>query len=140
MQFLRNARLFRRLALVWLGLALGVAIAAPLANPTSMEVICSTSGVTIVSLDGRAPSGDTSELHCPFCFGIMQAINCGLPFAAACSFAEFVQPLLTLINNGKKQLRPILDAGQANPVFLRLSARALDANALFSGPAFALLR
>ena len=43
-------------------------------------------------------------------------------------------------DNGKKQLRPILDAGQANPLFLRLSARALGANALFSGPAFALLR
>ncbi len=67
MQLLRNARLFRRLALLWLGLALGVAIAAPLANPTSMEVICSTSGVTVVSLDDRAPSGDTSELHCPLC-------------------------------------------------------------------------
>jgi len=81
MQFLRNARLFRRLALVWLGLALGVAIAAPLANPTSMEVICSTSGVTIVSLDGRAPSGDTSELHCPFCLPLSAPLSVVLQFS-----------------------------------------------------------
>ena len=35
-------------------------------------------------------------LHCSFCSGIVQAINGGLPFAAACSFAHSVQPLSLL--------------------------------------------
>ena len=36
-------------------------------------------------------------LACIAPFDIVQAIHCGLPFAAACSLANSVQPLLTLI-------------------------------------------
>ena len=36
-------------------------------------------------------------LACFVPFGIVQAVHCGAPYAAACSLANSVQPLLTLI-------------------------------------------
>ncbi len=36
-------------------------------------------------------------LACFLPFGIVQAVHCGAPYAAACSLANSVQPLLTLI-------------------------------------------
>ena len=49
----------------------------------------STSGPTRV---GRSLGGRVIRRG-----GIVQDINCGLPFAAACGLANSVQPLLTLI-------------------------------------------
>ena len=45
MQFLRQSHLITRFVLVWFALFVGVAAAAPLVNPQSMEMVCSGSGV-----------------------------------------------------------------------------------------------
>lgn len=69
MQALRNARLLARLVLVWFALAIGVAVASPLVQPQSIELICSGGGamkLVVKSDDGNAaPAGPM--LDCPLC-------------------------------------------------------------------------
>lgn len=72
MHHLRNATLIARFVLVWFALSLGVAIASPLVNPKSVQLICSgTAFIKIVSsnTDGTAPT-DSHTLDCPLCAGM----------------------------------------------------------------------
>lgn len=68
MQNLRHAKTVARFVLVWFALALGVAIANPLVQPKSMQLVCTGSGAVKVLVEGDsgvAPSGHT--LDCPLC-------------------------------------------------------------------------
>lgn len=72
MQTLRHARILARLVLAWFVLALGVAIASPLVQPQSTELVCASGGamkLIVTSDDGKqVPSGHT--LDCPLCASI----------------------------------------------------------------------
>lgn len=69
MQSLRRARLLARLVLAWFALAIGAAVASPLVQPRSVELICSGGGamkLLVLGDDGNAaPAGPT--LDCPLC-------------------------------------------------------------------------
>lgn len=70
MHRLRQARLLARLVLAWLLLSLGVAVASPLVQPQTMQVLCSpaSGGFKLITLDGDgAPVSDTHHLDCPLC-------------------------------------------------------------------------
>jgi len=74
MQSLRNAHLLARFVLVWFVLFVGVAVASPLVNPKSAQLVCSAmGGMKMVNADDG--SGDTSpsvnSLDCPFCVQVV---------------------------------------------------------------------
>jgi hypothetical protein len=69
MHALRSARLIARLVLVWFALSLGAAIASPLVQPQTMELVCSGAGVmkVLVKTDGSSPAVSSHTLDCPLC-------------------------------------------------------------------------
>lgn len=70
MNALRTSSTLIRLALAWFVLALGVAVAAPLVQPTSVEMVCSAGGaMKIVVLDdeGNVAATVHGTLDCPMC-------------------------------------------------------------------------
>jgi hypothetical protein len=69
MQALRHARFLARLVLAWFALSLGVAIASPLVNPQSMELVCASGGAMKLIVK-NADGGDGQRGHtfdCPLC-------------------------------------------------------------------------
>lgn len=73
MQSLRNALLLVRLVLAGFLLSLGVAIASPLVNPQSIELLCSGSGtmkVLVKSADGTPAPTTHTALDCPLCASV----------------------------------------------------------------------
>ena len=90
LQTLRSAHRIARLVLVWFLLSLGVAIASPLVNPQSTELICSGTGVMkllVKNADGSSTEAATRMLDCPLCASI------SAPPPAAKVAAEPAQPL-----------------------------------------------
>jgi len=82
---LRHHRLLARFVLAWFVAALGVAVAAPIAKPQAMQLICSGSGVLAlqpVSPDG-IDAGSVAMLDCPIC------ITVGAPPVAAPALARW---------------------------------------------------
>jgi hypothetical protein len=75
MQALRQARFLARLVLAWFALSLGVAIASPLVNPQSMELVCASGGamkLIVKNADGGEP-GEQARGHtldCPLCASV----------------------------------------------------------------------
>ncbi len=69
MQTLRHARFLARFVLVWFALALGVAIASPLVNPQSIEMVCGSGGAMklIVKSDDGSQATSSHTLDCPLC-------------------------------------------------------------------------
>jgi hypothetical protein len=70
MQFLRSARFLARLVLAWFVLALGVAVAAPVIHPKSMELVCASGGamkLVVTSSDGTVSGEHGHTLDCPLC-------------------------------------------------------------------------
>ena len=71
MQSHHTLRTLRLWVLAWFVLALGVAVAAPLVSPRSMELVCSGAGNGTVQLVIKTADGlavlDTSTLDCPLC-------------------------------------------------------------------------
>lgn len=68
MQRLRNASLLARLVLAWFTLAMGVAAAAPVLKPQSVELLCSGGGamkLLVKDADGKPASAHV--LDCPLC-------------------------------------------------------------------------
>jgi hypothetical protein len=60
---------FRLWILAWFLISLGVATAAPMVQPRTLEVVCSTAGslkVFVHTPDGTEPLGATA-LDCPLC-------------------------------------------------------------------------
>lgn len=80
MQALRNTLCLGRLVLVWLLLSVSVAVAAPLVNPVSMEVVCSASGIAVVSYDDETQGSTPSYLHCPLCLPLSGPVPVLLEF------------------------------------------------------------
>ena len=73
MQTLRNAHLIARFVLVWFALSIGVAIASPMVNPQSLQLVCSGSGsMKVISIDaaGKSTSTVSHTLDCPLCASI----------------------------------------------------------------------
>ena len=70
MNALRASSTLARLVLAWFVLALGVAVAAPLVQPTSVEVVCSAGGamkIVVIDDDGNAVQMAQGSLDCPMC-------------------------------------------------------------------------
>jgi hypothetical protein len=96
MQALRHARFLARLALAWFVLSLGVAIATPLVQPQSMELICATGGamkLIVKNADGTAQErGHT--LDCPLCATLAAPPSVLTPVVLAPSpLAHVLQPV-----------------------------------------------
>ena len=90
MQALRNAFFLARLVLAWFALAVGVAVASPLVNPQSIELLCSGSGsmkVLVKSADGTPAPATHTTLDCPLC------ATAGAPPPVALVAAPFVHAL-----------------------------------------------
>ena len=58
-----------RFFLLWFVLAMGVAVASPLVQPQSMELVCSSGGMIkiIVQTDDGAQEMSSAQLDCPLC-------------------------------------------------------------------------
>jgi hypothetical protein len=70
-QALRNASRIARLVLAWFALSLGVAIASPLVKPTSIDLVCTGTGVLKLLVKGDGDSKPTHHtLDCPLCAGL----------------------------------------------------------------------
>lgn len=70
MHTLRTSSFWKRLAVAWFLLTLGVAGASPFVNPKAMELVCSSGGaITMVVLDddGQAQAPGQHTLDCPLC-------------------------------------------------------------------------
>jgi hypothetical protein len=70
LQTLRSAHRITRFMLMWFALSLGVAIASPMVNPQSTELICSGSGimkVLVKNADGSSTEVVARMLDCPMC-------------------------------------------------------------------------
>ena len=67
MQSLRNARFIARLVLAWFVLAIGVAAAAPVLQPQSMELVCSGGEMRLMVKDAQGEPASGVELKCPLC-------------------------------------------------------------------------
>jgi hypothetical protein len=90
LQTLRSAHRITRFMLVWFALSLGVAIASPLVNPQSTELICSGSGVMkmlVKNADGSSTEVVARMLDCPMCATL------AAPPPIQNNFAPPVQPL-----------------------------------------------
>lgn len=96
MQALRHARFLARLVLAWFVLSLGVAIATPLVQPQSLELICATGGamkLIVKNADGTAQErGHT--LDCPLCATVAAPPPVLTPVVfAPSSLAHALQPV-----------------------------------------------
>ncbi|MOA04796.1 hypothetical protein D3C78_1243670 [compost metagenome] len=73
MQALRNSIPLARLVMAWFFLTLGIAVASPIVNPQSMEMICSAGGnMKMIVVDDNGPQGTADAHHaldCPLCLG-----------------------------------------------------------------------
>ena len=90
LQTLRSAHRITRFMLVWFAMSIGAAIASPLINPQSTELICSGSGVMKVlvkNADGSSTEVVARMLDCPMCATL------GAPPPLQKNFSHPVQPL-----------------------------------------------
>lgn len=89
MQSLRRAHFLARLVLVWFALTLGAAIASPVVNPQSTQLICTGSGVmkVIVSTADGVQEVASQSMDCPLCASL------GAPPSAMRLAAEPLLPL-----------------------------------------------
>ncbi len=69
LQSLRLAHRLARFVLVWFVLSLGVAVASPIVNPQSMELICSGTGVikVLIKTDDGVKEASAHTMDCPLC-------------------------------------------------------------------------
>jgi hypothetical protein len=96
LQTLRSAHRITRFMLVWFALSLGAAIASPLINPQSTELICSGSGVMKVlvkNADGSNTEVVNRMLDCPMCATV------AAPPPVAAPIVGPVQPLACTVES-----------------------------------------
>jgi hypothetical protein len=70
LQTLRNAHRLTRFVLVWFALFLGVAVASPVINPESLQLVCTSSGnvkLVVATTDGQDGTDKSHSLDCPLC-------------------------------------------------------------------------
>ncbi|WBY00180.1 DUF2946 domain-containing protein [Ramlibacter tataouinensis] len=71
MQRLRQARFLARLVLAWFALAIGVAIASPVAQPQALELVCSGGTMKLlVKADSGGEPATSHTLDCPLCASV----------------------------------------------------------------------
>ena len=75
MQALRQARFLRQFMLIWFGLTLAAAMASPLINPQTPNLICSALGGVKLAPDSAGDSSSTGHhtLDCPLCLNALLA-------------------------------------------------------------------
>lgn len=89
LQSLRNAHRLTRFVLVWLALFMGVAVASPILNPDSVQLVCTSGGsvkLVTAQVDGQDASDNGHGLHCPLCLPLLAP-----PAAAAPALAPLGQ-------------------------------------------------
>lgn len=86
---LRNTPWLAKLALLWLVMTLGVAVASPMVNPQQELLICTSVGMAKVVLadDGSVTTNPVTQAHCPLC------ISAGVPPGFVSPVFEAVLPL-----------------------------------------------
>lgn len=71
MQQLRHAIQLTRLVLVWFVLSIGVAIAAPVLNPKSVDMVCTGTGTMKMVVQGEDDSAASAPtMDCPLCTSV----------------------------------------------------------------------
>jgi hypothetical protein len=102
MQALRNARLLARLVLVWFALAIGVAVASPLVQPQSLELVCSGGGAMklLVKGDDGGAAKPSHTLDCPLCGSFDAPASAGV--VAVCLAPAEVQLAPSLAQPGAR--------------------------------------
>ena len=74
MNRLRQATQLARLVLVWFVLSVGVAVASPLFNPKGIDMVCSSTGMTKLVVQGQGDDSDGAAssltMDCPLCAAI----------------------------------------------------------------------
>jgi hypothetical protein len=72
LQRLRQARALARGVLAWFVLSVGLAIAAPMVQPQSLEMVCSASGQfkLVGNLDADTNSAAAHTLQCVMCLAL----------------------------------------------------------------------
>lgn len=102
MQILRNSIPLARLVMVWFVLTLGCAVASPIVNPQSLQMLCSANGsmkVIVVDDNGQQVMANGQHgLDCPLCL----SVNAPPPQQAA-QFIAQPQPL-------GRALQPVVSA------------------------------
>lgn len=107
MQPLRSARFLARFVLAWFVLVVGLAAAAPVVQPQSLDVICS-GGMMKLVVQGDADEGQASaavSLDCPLCMSVApppavvtvagpQPLGRALQSIPAAHIAAFTRPAL----------------------------------------------
>ncbi|EGI75880.1 DUF2946 family protein [Hylemonella gracilis] len=98
MQTLRRARYLARLVLAGFALALGVAIASPIVQPKTMELVCAADGVMKwVAQDGEegAAASHAHALDCPLCVQVLTPPS--VPVSVLQHDAPLARALLPLV-------------------------------------------
>lgn len=71
MQRLRQARVLARLVLAWFALAVAAAVASPIAQPQSLELVCSGGAMKLlVKADSSGEPATIHTLDCPLCASV----------------------------------------------------------------------
>jgi len=98
--------------LAWFALSIGVAVASPLLNPQTLDLVCSAAGVVKLVVKSEGGSGEPSGhlFDCPLC------VQVGSPPAFAQAGAQPPHPL-------SYALRRVVAAHLATPTGAPLPAR-----------------
>lgn len=113
MSHMRTTTFLVRLMLAWFVCALGVAVASPMVNPKTIDIVCSASGgmqMVVVGEDGQADTAGHHTLDCSLC------LNATTPPVSQLSSFVAPQPLA-------HALRPFVAAHIAALVGAPLPAR-----------------
>ena len=85
----RQAHLLQRLMVAWFALFVAVAVASPLIKPQAMEMVCSSSGLTKLAVQGDdgAAQSQGHSLDCALCLSL------DAPPPRAPRLSTYAQPL-----------------------------------------------
>lgn len=113
MQTLRHTRFLARLVLVWFALALGVAIASPLVNPQSIELVCASGGAMklIVKSEDGSQATSSHTLDCPLCASVGAPPPLARVQAAAPASLAQAQRADTLVHSVSRSAAPLPPRG-----------------------------
>jgi hypothetical protein len=94
LQALRNAQRLTRFVLVWFVLFIGVAVASPLVQPQTSQMVCSAmGGMKLVGDDTTDTLVASSDMACPLCAQISApASHESLSFELASNLAHALRP------------------------------------------------
>ncbi len=94
---MRHALHLTRLVLVWFALSVGVAIASPMVNPQTMDLVCTSTGSMklVVQGDDADVAATSHTLDCPLCATLSAppALSTSLTQPAPSSLAHALEPL-----------------------------------------------